>query len=330
MRYVEAPEPYTPRPGDSPAIFLAGGITGCPDWQRATYAAATCSCSCGSGAPRWACTHTSATPRGQRVPLRSDGERVTRRVGPRLTTRSVPRTSPPAPRSHDPSQHRQRGAAQALHDRRLPSRRSRFRRSRLGRPRPHRHERGLATSCAPVPGGSCTSCRGGAPGAEGARSTCHVHERCPDVRARDGRVLRRHGRAARRSLVRTRPGRGDLPQAHALRAVRWGARRPELRAGRPAVPVRRRPAAALDRGRAGPHPTSAARRAARPRRHPAGGPHGPLRHALRTGLGAPGRRGARRLVGRAARRGAPEHARPDRPPSSPPRCSPRVAARGPR
>jgi Nucleoside 2-deoxyribosyltransferase like len=29
-RYVEAPEEYA---GDEPSIFLAGGITGCPDWQ---------------------------------------------------------------------------------------------------------------------------------------------------------------------------------------------------------------------------------------------------------------------------------------------------------
>ncbi len=29
-RYVEAPEEYA---GDRPSIFLAGGITGCPDWQ---------------------------------------------------------------------------------------------------------------------------------------------------------------------------------------------------------------------------------------------------------------------------------------------------------
>jgi hypothetical protein len=34
MRYVEAPEPYEPAPGDGPSIFLAGGITTCPDWQQ--------------------------------------------------------------------------------------------------------------------------------------------------------------------------------------------------------------------------------------------------------------------------------------------------------
>ena len=33
MRYVEAPERYLPT-GDERSIFLAGGITGCPDWQR--------------------------------------------------------------------------------------------------------------------------------------------------------------------------------------------------------------------------------------------------------------------------------------------------------
>ncbi len=30
MRYVEAPQPY---PGPGPVLFLAGGISGCPDWQ---------------------------------------------------------------------------------------------------------------------------------------------------------------------------------------------------------------------------------------------------------------------------------------------------------
>lgn len=29
-RYIEAPDEYT---GKGPAVFLAGGITGCPDWQ---------------------------------------------------------------------------------------------------------------------------------------------------------------------------------------------------------------------------------------------------------------------------------------------------------
>jgi len=33
--YVEAPQPYE---GSGPSVFLAGGITGCPDWQ-ATAAA---------------------------------------------------------------------------------------------------------------------------------------------------------------------------------------------------------------------------------------------------------------------------------------------------
>jgi hypothetical protein len=31
LRYIEAPAPYE---GKAPAVFLAGGITGCPDWQR--------------------------------------------------------------------------------------------------------------------------------------------------------------------------------------------------------------------------------------------------------------------------------------------------------
>lgn len=32
MKYVEALTGY--EPGDLPAVFLAGGITGCPDWQQ--------------------------------------------------------------------------------------------------------------------------------------------------------------------------------------------------------------------------------------------------------------------------------------------------------
>ena len=33
MRYIEAPDEFD---GDGPSIFLAGGITGCPNWQRET------------------------------------------------------------------------------------------------------------------------------------------------------------------------------------------------------------------------------------------------------------------------------------------------------
>lgn len=33
-RYVEAPKRYLPGVADPPAVFLAGGITGCPDWQQ--------------------------------------------------------------------------------------------------------------------------------------------------------------------------------------------------------------------------------------------------------------------------------------------------------
>ena len=32
-RYYEAPHPYRPRPGDPPAVFLAGGITGVERWH---------------------------------------------------------------------------------------------------------------------------------------------------------------------------------------------------------------------------------------------------------------------------------------------------------
>jgi hypothetical protein len=33
MEYIEAPKNWTRLP-DQPAVFLAGGITGCPDWQQ--------------------------------------------------------------------------------------------------------------------------------------------------------------------------------------------------------------------------------------------------------------------------------------------------------
>lgn len=33
MKYIEAPENYEPQADDPPAVFLAGGITGCEDWQ---------------------------------------------------------------------------------------------------------------------------------------------------------------------------------------------------------------------------------------------------------------------------------------------------------
>jgi hypothetical protein len=33
MKAVVAPEEYTPQGGDGPAVFLAGGISGCADWQ---------------------------------------------------------------------------------------------------------------------------------------------------------------------------------------------------------------------------------------------------------------------------------------------------------
>lgn len=33
-QYVEAPHAYRPQPWHGPSIFLAGGITGCSDWQR--------------------------------------------------------------------------------------------------------------------------------------------------------------------------------------------------------------------------------------------------------------------------------------------------------
>jgi hypothetical protein len=33
MEYVECPENWEPLP-HQPSVFLAGGITGCPDWQR--------------------------------------------------------------------------------------------------------------------------------------------------------------------------------------------------------------------------------------------------------------------------------------------------------
>lgn len=33
FRYFEAPNYYKPTPDDPPAVFLAGGITGCPRWH---------------------------------------------------------------------------------------------------------------------------------------------------------------------------------------------------------------------------------------------------------------------------------------------------------
>lgn len=33
MEYIEAPQKWS-RPSSQPSIFLAGGITGCPEWQR--------------------------------------------------------------------------------------------------------------------------------------------------------------------------------------------------------------------------------------------------------------------------------------------------------
>lgn len=33
MRYIEAPEDWQPGMSTDPSVFLAGGITGCPDWQ---------------------------------------------------------------------------------------------------------------------------------------------------------------------------------------------------------------------------------------------------------------------------------------------------------
>ncbi|MEW2546576.1 nucleoside 2-deoxyribosyltransferase domain-containing protein [Streptomyces sp. NPDC047002] len=34
VTYIECPALYEPAPGDPPAVFLAGGITGVQDWQR--------------------------------------------------------------------------------------------------------------------------------------------------------------------------------------------------------------------------------------------------------------------------------------------------------
>lgn len=38
-RYVEAPAVHRPGPGDPPSVFLAGGITHCPQWQPDAAAA---------------------------------------------------------------------------------------------------------------------------------------------------------------------------------------------------------------------------------------------------------------------------------------------------
>lgn len=42
--YIEAPTPYEPSDGDPMPVFLAGGITGCPDWQAGAAAALADSC----------------------------------------------------------------------------------------------------------------------------------------------------------------------------------------------------------------------------------------------------------------------------------------------
>jgi hypothetical protein len=34
MEYIEALNIYNTRQGDNPSLFLAGGITNCPDWQK--------------------------------------------------------------------------------------------------------------------------------------------------------------------------------------------------------------------------------------------------------------------------------------------------------
>lgn len=34
MRYIECPEEYIKNKGDGPSLFLAGGITGCSNWQE--------------------------------------------------------------------------------------------------------------------------------------------------------------------------------------------------------------------------------------------------------------------------------------------------------
>ncbi|WP_028935454.1 nucleoside 2-deoxyribosyltransferase domain-containing protein [Pseudonocardia spinosispora] len=36
--YIEAPDRYVPAPGHGPSVFLAGGISACPDWQSEVVA----------------------------------------------------------------------------------------------------------------------------------------------------------------------------------------------------------------------------------------------------------------------------------------------------
>lgn len=36
--YIEAPHTYAPAPGHGPVVFLAGGISACPDWQSEVVA----------------------------------------------------------------------------------------------------------------------------------------------------------------------------------------------------------------------------------------------------------------------------------------------------
>ncbi|GAA2597161.1 hypothetical protein GCM10010435_90540 [Winogradskya consettensis] len=59
MRHVHAPEPFT---GPGPSLFLAGGITGCPDWQARAAAMLA--------------GHNGLTVLNPRRPVYEDDERV--------------------------------------------------------------------------------------------------------------------------------------------------------------------------------------------------------------------------------------------------------------
>lgn len=54
VRYLEAPRVFAGSGLPTPYIFLAGGITGCPDWQA--QAVAELSRDDGTGRPLWPCT----------------------------------------------------------------------------------------------------------------------------------------------------------------------------------------------------------------------------------------------------------------------------------
>jgi hypothetical protein len=65
VRYLEAPRMFASSGLPAPYVFLAGGITGCPDWQA--KAVAELSRDDGTGRPLWPCTILN--PRREQFPM---------------------------------------------------------------------------------------------------------------------------------------------------------------------------------------------------------------------------------------------------------------------